>query len=67
MEVLLMSIVLTALGWLGCRSVLIGQMSNVHSASSADNYLERESIELTEETDTYLYTNVSSRPKSKKN
>ena len=67
MEVIVISIVITALGWFGCRSVLIGQMSNVHSASAADDYLSRESIELTERTDTYLYTNVSRRPKNKKN
>lgn len=66
MEVLIISIVLTILGWIGCRSILIGQMSNVHSASGADEYLIRDSVDITEQTDTYLYTNVSRRPKSKK-
>lgn len=66
MEVFLMSIVLTVLGWIGCRSFLIGQMSNVHSASGADDYLIRDSVDITEQTDTYLYTDVSRRPKPEK-
>lgn len=66
MEVLLITIVLTVLGWIGCRSILIGQMSNVHSASGADDYLIEDSIDFIEQTDTYLYTNVSRRPKPKK-
>ncbi len=66
MEVLIIGIVVTVLIWIGCRSVLIGQMSNVHSASSADDYLIRDSVDITEQTDTYLYTDVSRRPKPKK-
>ena len=66
MEVMGITFVITVLGWFLCRSILIGQMSNVHTASGADEYLDRNSIELTEQTDTYLYTNVSRRPKNKK-
>ncbi|HCB93786.1 MAG TPA: hypothetical protein DEP57_08290 [Selenomonas sp.] len=66
MEVLIIGIVVTVLIWIGCRSILIGQMSNVHSASSADDYLIRDSVDITEQTDTYLYTDVSRRPKPKK-
>ena len=66
MEILVISLVVTVLGWFLIRSILIGQMSNVHTASGADEYLERDSIDLTEETDTYLYTDVKRRPKSKK-
>ncbi len=65
METLGISIVITALGWFLCRSVLIGQMSNVHTASGADDYLNRDSIEMTEETDTYLYTDVTRRARSR--
>ena len=47
------------------RSWLIGSMSNVKFAREATDYLKRESIQLTEQRDTYLYTNVSRRPKSR--
>ncbi len=65
METMGISIVITILGWFLCRSILVGQMSNVHSASGADDYLNRNSIEMTEETDTYLYTEVTRRARSK--
>lgn len=47
------------------RSWLIGSMSNVKFASEASDYLKRDSIRMTEERDTYLYTNVSRRSKQK--
>lgn len=47
------------------RSWLIGSMSNVKFASEATDYLKRNTIRLNEQRDTYLYTNVSRRPKQK--
>ncbi|MBR6012396.1 MAG: TPM domain-containing protein [Selenomonadaceae bacterium] len=49
----------------GIRSWLIGSMSNVKFASEALDYLKRENVKITENRDTYLFTNVSRRPKSK--
>lgn len=47
------------------RELLIGSMSNVKFASEARDYLKRETVRLTEQRDTYLYTNVTRRTKSK--
>lgn len=47
------------------RTVLISSMSNVQQANSAGEYLKRDSIEITDKNDTYLFTNVSRRRKSK--
>lgn len=49
------------------RSVLIGSMSNVRHAQEASDYLKRDSVRLTTNRDTYLFTNVSRRPKSSGN
>lgn len=46
------------------RSILIGSMSNVRHAQEATDYLKRDSVKLTDRRDTYLFTNVSRRPKS---
>ena len=46
------------------RSILIGSMSNVRHAQEAADYLKRDSVKFTEQRDTYLFTNVSRRPKS---
>ena len=48
----------------GVRSWLIGSMSNVRHAQEATDYLKRDSVKLTNQRDTYLFTNVSRRPKS---
>lgn len=47
------------------RSWLIGSMSNVKFANEATDYLKRDSIRMTEERDTYLYTNVTRHKKSR--
>lgn len=47
------------------RMWLIGSMSNVKFASEASDYLKRDSIRMTEERDTYLYTNVTRHKKSR--
>ena len=49
----------------GCRALLISGMSNVQKAVKANAYLVKKSFELTHSNDTYLYTNVSTVPKSK--
>ena len=61
----LAALVVAALTWFGVRSHLIGQMSNVRDAAAADEYLDDGSFSLTYEEDTFLYTNVTSVPKSK--
>ena len=61
----LAALVVAALTWYGVRSYLIGQMSNVRDAAAADEYLDDGSFSLTYEEDTFLYTNVTSVPKSK--
>jgi len=52
---------IAALVW----SILIGQLNNVHPAIAADDYLLRDSIQLDERKDTFLYTNVSRVKKAK--
>ena len=47
------------------RASLIASMSNVQHAAEASDYLKRDSVKITESNDTYLFTNVSRRPKSK--
>lgn len=47
------------------REWLIGSMSNVKFASEAMDYLKRNTIKISEARDTYLYTNVTRRPKSR--
>lgn len=52
------------IGWF-IRASLIASMSNVRHAAEAGNYLKRDSVKITESNDTYLFTNISRRPKSK--
>ena len=47
------------------RSMLIGSMSNVHQATTATDYLKRDTVKITEKKDTFLFTNISRRKKSK--
>ena len=46
------------------RQVLIDSMSNVKIAQEAQEYLKRDSVDITTSIDTYLYTNISVIPKS---
>lgn len=46
------------------RSKLIGSMSNVHHEMAAIDYLQKNTVKLTENRDTFLFTNVQRRPKS---
>lgn len=47
------------------RSNLIASMSNVHQATSATDYLKRDTVKINETKDTYLFTNVTRRKKNK--
>lgn len=47
------------------RSALIGSMSNVHQATSATDYLKRDTVKITDKKDTFLFMNVTRRRKSK--
>lgn len=49
------------------RAGLIRGMSNVVPAPEANTYLDRESFELLDKEDTFLYMNVTRTPKAKKN
>lgn len=62
---LMIAIFLAIIGAVMFRSMLIGSMSNVHTALSAMDYLKRETVKLTEKKDTYLFTNVTRRRKSR--
>ncbi len=52
------------IGWI-VRAGLISTMSNVMHEPAADAYLVKDSVEITEQSDTYLYTTVTRVPKSK--
>ena len=45
------------------RQYLIDSMSNVHVAEEAQEYLQRETVNITLNLDNYLYTNISVIPK----
>lgn len=64
MALMIAFVIAVVIGFL-IRSWLIGSMSNVKFASEATDYLKRESVHLTEERDTYLYTNVTRHKKSR--
>lgn len=46
------------------RKYLIDSMSNVHVAQEAHEYLKRDTVNITESTDIYLYTNITAVPKA---
>ncbi len=47
------------------RSALIGSMSNVRPAFEAGEYLDRNSVDINEKKDRYLFTNTTRRRKSR--
>ena len=49
------------------RKILMGQMSNIQPASGASAYFNKESFNLTNSNDTYLYTTTAVIPKNKGN
>lgn len=58
-----MAVLIAILCGIGVRSWLIGSMSNVRHEVAASDYLKRDTVKLTKNRDTYLFTNVSRRPK----
>ena len=62
----LVALALTCVAWWAIRAWLIAQMSNVSEAGKAGDYLSRQTVNITAKSDTYLYTDRTSRPKSKK-
>ena len=63
---ILAAIACTVIAWWVIRSLLIAQMSNVAEAIEAKNYLVKDSVTLTDHSDTYVCTKVSRTPRSKK-
>ncbi|MCR5833947.1 MAG: TPM domain-containing protein [Selenomonadaceae bacterium] len=58
------AIIVALLCGLGIRSWLIGSMSNIHHASEATDYLQKNSVNINENRDTYLFKNVTRTKKS---
>ncbi len=57
------AIVIALGGGMFFRSVLISSMSNVHHALTATDYLQRNSVEINESRDTFLFRNIKRRPR----
>ncbi len=60
------ALVAAVIVWWVVRAMLIAQMSNVATARQADEYLVRNSVTITERSDTYVSTKVDRRPLPKK-
>lgn len=58
-----MAVVAALLIGIFIRSALIGSMSNVRHAMEAIDYLKKDTVQLTENRDTFLFMNVKRRPK----
>ena len=61
----IVAVVLAGLAAIGVWQILLCQLNNVTRAVAADSYLQRDSVALTEQSDTYLYTDVTRTPKAK--
>ena len=61
----LIAAVIAFLGGTGVKSAMISSMSNVRPAVKASDYLVDGSLDLTEESDQFLFTNVTRTPKAK--
>lgn len=57
------AVIIAVFGGVFFRSVLISSMSNVHHALTATDYLQRSSVKITENRDTFLFRNVKRRPR----
>ena len=60
---LIISIVIALIIGFIFRKALIDSMSNVRIAQEAQEYLKRDSVDITTIIDTYLYTNITVIPK----
>ena len=61
---LIIAIILALIAAAYFRQALIDSMSNVHVAQEAQEYLKRETVNITLNLDNYLYTNISVIPKA---
>lgn len=61
------AVILSMIAFYFIRSYLIGSMSNVRHASEATDYLEKNSVKLTDTRDMFLFRNVRRSKKSKDN
>lgn len=66
MLALIIALVLAGLAAIGVWQLLVRQLNNVMHAVAADTYLQRDSVEMTEQSDTYLYTSVTRTRKAKR-
>lgn len=62
---LIIAMVLAGLVAIGVWQILVRQLNNVMHAVAADTYLQQDSVALTEQSDTYLYTSVTRTRKAK--
>lgn len=60
-----LSVIIAAFAAYSLREYLIKQMSNVITATEANEYLLRDTVSIEESNDTYLYTTTKVIPKSK--
>ena len=60
---LVIAILIALLIGVSFRQYLIDSMSNVSVAQEATDYLQRDTVNITMELDTYLFTNISVIPK----
>ena len=61
---LIIAIILALIAAAYFRQALIDSMSNVHVAQEAQEYLKRDTVNITLSLDNYLYTNISVIPKA---
>ena len=61
---LIIAIILALIAAAYFRQALIDSMSNVHVAQEAQEYLKRDTVNITLSLDKYLYTNISVIPKA---
>ena len=61
------AVILALIAFYFVRSYLIACMSNVHHAASATDYLEKNSVKLTDSSDMFLFSHVSRSEKSSSN
>ena len=59
------AVVLAGLAAYGVRSSLVASMTNVHPAVEAKEYLIQDSFDVSESSDTYLYTHTTVVPRAK--
>jgi len=66
LPILIVSVIAAVLVGVAVRQALIKEMDNVHFAGSGNEYLKKNTFRLTDEDDTYLYSDVTRVKKSSK-